>query len=526
MAQGPNLTQRLSQSQTLALTPSMQLKLKLWQMNLQELSQTVERELEENPLLELAEEGDEIPTLEALEEGHDSDVSQDAQDAVAQEGTELPEGVDTVDLGPMLDSAAEMNPDTNLEAFTEEGVSQVQEVDMAAENSWDTDLPRTSSLPDDERTSWEDRLTSSETLQEHLVSQLHETLDENDPRILQLERLIENFLDAKGFLRIDPDEPGEATPEALAAELGVTVEHLQGLLEILQEFDPSGVGCFTVQQSLMLQLSHAGAEPDDLAVRIIRHHTDLLGQKDHTKLKKVLLCDDKELDEALTVLRHLHPAPGRAFDPEGERVVKPDIVVLKGDDGGWKVYLNDEGLPRLRVSGEYRNFLASSDVKGDKDFIRERYRSARDFIRGVEDRNRTVLRVSLAMVELQREFMEMGVEGLRPMVLRDVAEATGFHESTISRVVKAKTIHTPQGLFDMNYFFSASLGSDTGSDVSATVVKHRIKAFVQAEEASKPLSDETLAKMLAHDGIQVARRTVNKYREELKIPPASRRRQR
>ena len=207
-------------------------------------------------------------------------------------------------------------------------------------------------------------------------------------------------------------------------------------------------------------------------------------------------------------------------------MVKPDIVVLKGDDGGWKVYLNDEGLPRLRVSGEYRNFLASSDMKGDKDFIRERYRSARDFIRGVEDRNRTVLRVSLAMVELQREFMEMGVEGLRPMVLRDVAEATGFHESTISRVVKAKTIHTPQGLFDMNYFFSASLGSDTGSDVSATVVKHRIKAFVQAEEASKPLSDETLAKMLAHDGIQVARRTVNKYREELKIPPASRRRQR
>ena len=308
MAQGPNLSQRLTQSQTLALTPSMQLKLKLWQMNLQELSQTVERELEENPLLELAEEGDEIPTLEALEEGHDSDVSQDAQDAVAQEGTELPEGVDTVDLGPMLDSAAEMNPDNNLEAFTEEGVSQVQEVDMAAENSWDTDLPRTSSLPDDERTSWEDRLTSSETLQEHLVSQLHETLDENDPRILQLERLIENFLDAKGFLRIDPDEPGEATPEALAAEMGVTVEHLQGLLETLQEFDPSGVGCFTVQQSLMLQLSHAGAEPDDLAVRIIRHHTDLLGQKDHTKLKKVLLCDDKELDEALTVLRHLHPA--------------------------------------------------------------------------------------------------------------------------------------------------------------------------------------------------------------------------
>ncbi len=523
MALGPHLSQRLAQSQTLALTPAMQLKLKLWQMNLQELSETVERELEENPLLELAEEGDEIPTLEAIEEGRDSDVSGDVS---VQEGAELAEGVDTVDLGPMQDSPEEMNPDTNLEAFTEEGVSQVQEVDMAAENSWDTDLPRTSSLPDDERMSWEDRLSSNETLGEHLISQLHQTLDEDDPRIQFLERLIENYLDAKGFIRLDPDTSSEASPEALALELGVSIEELHRLLDILQEFDPSGVGCFTVTESLLLQLSHAGAEPDDLAVRIIQKHADLLGQRDHTKLKKVLGCDAEELDLALAVLRHLHPAPGRAFDPENDRVVKPDVVVLKGDDGGWKVYLNDEGLPRLKVSGEYRNFLASTDVKGDKDFIRERYRSARDFIRGVEDRNRTVLRVSLAMVELQQDFMELGIEGLHPMVLRDVAEATGFHESTISRVVKAKTIHTPQGLFDMNYFFSAGLGSDNGSDVSATVVKHKIKALVGAEDIAKPLSDETLAQLLAQDGIQVARRTVNKYREELKIPPASRRRRR
>ena len=153
-------------------------------------------------------------------------------------------------------------------------------------------------------------------------------------------------------------------------------------------------------------------------------------------------------------LKHLNPSPGRAFDPEGERVVKPDVVVLKGEDGNWKVYLNDEGLPRLRVNGEYQRFLASSEAKCDKDFIRERFRSARDFIRGVEDRNRTVLRVLAQIVELQKEFIEHGIERLRPMVLRDVAEATGFHESTISRVVKAKTIHTPQGLFDLNYFFS------------------------------------------------------------------------
>ena len=520
---GPNLSQRLTQSQTLALTPAMQLKLKLWQMNLLELSQTIERELEENPLLELVEDGDEVPTLEAIEEGRDSEVAESGE-GPAQEGVELPEGADTVDLGPMQDAPAEMNPE-NLEAFTEEGISQVQETDMGAENSWDADIPRTSNLPDDEKSSWEERLSSVETLQEHLLSQLYQTLEMDDPRAALLERIIDH-VDPKGFLRIDPDQPVESNLAELAADLGVDEGLLKEMLEILQDFDPSGVGCFSVQESLLLQLCHAGAEPDDLAVRIIQDHSELLSLRDTGKLRKALGCTEEALTEALTLLRHLHPAPGRAFDPEGERVVKPDVVVLKGDDGAWRIYLNDEGVPRLKVSGEYRSFLASSESKTDKDFIRERYRSARDFIRGVEDRNRTVLRVAASIVELQRDFLDHGIERLRPMVLRDVAEATGFHESTISRVVKAKTIHTPQGLFDLNYFFSASLGSSSGDDVSATVVKHKIKALIQAEDPAKPLSDETLARLLERDGIKVARRTVNKYREELKIPPASRRRRR
>ncbi|HLO68549.1 MAG TPA: RNA polymerase factor sigma-54 [Holophaga sp.] len=516
---GPNLSQRLTQSQTLALTPAMQLKLKLWQMNLLELSQTIERELGENPLLELLEDGDETPTLEALEEGRDSEVAE-----VAEANAEVPEGTDSVDLGPLPD-ATEMNPEADLERFTEEGISQVQEIEMGAENSWDLDVPRTSSLPDDERMSWEDRLSSNETLQEHLLGQMYQVMDPDDPRARPLEALIDH-VDPKGFLRLDPDQPVETNPKELAEDLQISVELFMELLEILQEFDPSGVGCFNVKESLLLQLRHAGAEPDDLAVRIIQEQSELLSQRDNTKLRKAMGCSEEDLSEALAVLRHLHPTPGRAFDPENERVVKPDVVVLKGEDGAWKVYLNDETVPRLRVSGEYRHFLAAAEAKDDKDFIREKYRSARDFIRGVEDRNRTVLRVSAAIVDLQREFLEHGTLRLRPMVLRDVAEATGFHESTISRVVKAKTIHTPQGLFDLNYFFSASLGSNSGDDVSATVVKHKIKALVQAEDPAKPLSDETIAKLLERDGIKVARRTVNKYREEIRIPPASRRRRR
>jgi RNA polymerase sigma-54 factor len=518
MAAGPFLSQRLAQSQTLALTPAMQLKLKLWQMNLQELTETVERELEENPLLELSEDGDEVPTLEAIEEGRDSEVTDQSM-----EGGEVPEGTDTMDLGPLMDGAGEMNPEGDLEKFTEEGVAQVQETELGAENSWDSDLPRTSNLPDEDKSSWEDRLSAFESLQDHLLSQLYETLENGDPLAVLVERLIDR-LDGKGFLRMDPDHTSvEAQPGVLAADLGVTEEMLKTALDVLQEFDPSGIGCFTVQESLLLQLRHAGAEPDDLAVRIIQDHSSLLSQRDSVRLRKALCCTDEELAQAMDQLKHLNPSPGRAFDSEGDRVVKPDVVVLRGEDGNWKVYLNDEGLPRLKVNGDYQRFMASSEAKADKVFIRDRFRSAREFIRGVEDRNRTVLRVSAQIVELQKEFMEHGIERLRPMVLRDVAEATGFHESTISRVVKAKSIHTPQGLFDLNYFFSAR---PKDSDISATVVKHHIKALVQAEDVAKPLSDEAIAGLLERDGIKVARRTVNKYREELKIPPASQRRRR
>ena len=343
---GPNLSQRLSQSQTLALTPAMQLKLKLWQMNLLELSQTIERELGENPLLELQEDGDEVPTLEALEEGRDSEV---VDSAPAADGVELPEGVDSVDLGPLADGAGEDGGDAAREALSrEEGISQVQETEIGAENSWDTDIPRTSNLPEDgERTSWEDRLSSSETLQEHLLGQLYQTMDPDDPRAPLMESLIDH-VDPKGFLRVDPDLGGESTPDELARELGITEPALRELLEILQEFDPSGVGCFSVQESLLLQLRHAGAEPDDLAVRIIQDHCDLLIQRDNVKLRKAIGCSEEDLGEALAILRHLHPAPGRAFDPESERVVKPDVVVLKGEDDSWKVYLNDETVPRLR----------------------------------------------------------------------------------------------------------------------------------------------------------------------------------
>ena len=295
-------------------------------------------------------------------------------------------------------------------------------------------------------------------------------------------------MDAKGFLRVDPDQGAESTPLELAMELAIDEDQLRELLDILQEFDPSGVGCFTVQESLLLQLRHAGAEPDDLAVRIIQDHCDLLSQRDTVKLRKAIGCSRRGPGGSPG-----HPAPPAPGPGPGLR--SGERAGGEAGRGGAQGRRRRPGrststtrrVPRLRVSGEYRHFLAAAEAKGDKDFIREKYRSARDFIRGVEDRNRTVLRVSAAIVDLQIEFMKHGIERLRPMVLRDVAEATGFHESTISRVVKAKTIHTPRACSISTIFSVPAWAPTAGDDVSATVVKHRIKALVQAEDPAKPL---------------------------------------
>ena len=289
MAAGPFLSQRLAQSQTLALTPAMQLKLKLWQMNLQELSQTVERELEENPLLELADDGDEVPDPRGHRGRPRFRGDRRDRPTRSRRAGNCRRGWTLWISGPMLDAAGEMNPEGDLEKFTEEGVAQVQETEMGAENSWDSDLPRTSNLPEEDRLSWEDRLSAFESLQDHLVGQLYETLEHEDPRAALVERLIDR-LDPKGFLRMDPDQPSvETTPaEPWPRTWASRKRPCVPPLDVLQEFDPSGVGCFTVQESLLLQLRHAGAEPDDLAVRIIQDHSELLAQRDSAKLRKAL----------------------------------------------------------------------------------------------------------------------------------------------------------------------------------------------------------------------------------------------
>ena len=492
------ISQRFYQSQRLSLTPSMRLKFKFWQMNIQELSRIIEQEFVGNPLLELVDRICEESTSDMAEYGYEHEAL----------------CLDYIRESAVLSKDAVLM-DSNLPACTD----LVQEMVGEISSLCVTDTCQASNHSD-YKVSVEDRSIGTNTLREHLLMQLYCTIGTDDPLATYLELLI-GYVDDRGFLRKGPELTSEVTPLELAQEFGITETKLLELVGVLQEFEPSGVGCFTLQESLLLQLRHAGVEPDDLVVRVIRDHCDLIVQRDSCRLRKAVGCSEQDLMMALESLKRLNPAPGRAFGCDVDGFAKPDIVVMKCDDDNYIIYLNNESIPQLRISGNYRYFLDVANTKEDKDFIRGRYRSAKDFLRSLEDRNRTVLKVSVAAIGLQMDFINKGVEHLKPMILRDVANITGFHESTISRVVRGKTIHTPHGLFDFSYLFSVGFWPSKGVEmVSATVAKHRIKSLINAENPTKPFSDETISNLMNRSGIHIARRTVGKYREELKIPSA------
>ena len=266
---------------------------------------------------------------------------------------------------------------------------------------------------------------------------------------------------------------------------------------------------------------------DSPASRAIREHLDLLEQQRHEDLADALSLDESELAETLDIIRHLDPRPGEKYGGEKATYITPDVYVIKDGDE-YRVLLNDDGLPRLRVSPSYRRLLEAAASNGSdantKDFLRDKVRSAVRLIRSLEERQRTINKVANSIVKFQRAFLDKGIEAIRPLVLRDVAEDIGMHESTVSRVVNSKYMHTPRGLFEMRFFFHSGLPGGDGDSVSSLMVKERIKKLVEEEDSAKPLSDQAIVKALAAEEITIARRTVAKYREELRIPSSTRRR--
>ena len=300
-------------------------------------------------------------------------------------------------------------------------------------------------------------------------------------------------------------------------------EQIERALEKVQRLDPVGVGARTLAECLVLQLRALDAETEglDLAIRLATDHLDLIANRDYAELRRSQRASEAELEAALALVRSCHPKPGLAVSPAAPEYVVPDVFVRKVD-GRWQVEISSTGIPRLSVNQKYAQLLR--DGNGEHSVLRSQLQEARWLVRSLEIRNETLMKVATCIVSRQRDFLEQGDEAMKPLVLRDVAEAIGMHESTISRVTTNKYMHTPRGVFEFKYFFSSHLSTVDGDDQSSTAVRAKIRKLIGAEDPAKPLSDSKIAKLLAAEGINVARRTVAKYREGMKILSSSERR--
>jgi RNA polymerase sigma-54 factor len=485
------LSQRLDlrQTQSLVMTPQLQQAIKLLQLSNLELVDYVELELEQNPLLERDERDPEAPMLP--ETGLNG-----VEPAVAP-----------VEATPALDGASSFEGE-DKDAWTAVSGSEGQgEQDYAGDaEAWKTrgvgggdsgDLP-----------GLEETLRQDITLREHLVGQLNCDIDDPADRMIGL--MLIDLVDDAGYLTADLAE--------VAAMLGCSVAQVEAVLARLQRFDPSGIFARNLAECLAIQLRER--QRLDPCMQRLLDHLPLLAARDVGALLRVCGADAEDLAEMVGEIKALNPKPGLAFDGAPAQPVVPDILMRLQQGGGWLIELNNDTLPRVLVNTRYYSKVSRSvSGKPDRDYLSERLQSANWLVKSLDQRANTILKVATEIVRQQEAFFVHGVSHLRPLILRDIAEAIGMHESTVSRVTSNKYIATPRGLFELKYFFTSSIPAANGAAAhSAESVKFKIKGLIDAETASEVLSDDRLVELLRDEGIDIARRTVAKYREALRIP--------
>jgi RNA polymerase sigma-54 factor len=472
----------LRQTQRVVMTPLLQQAIQLLQLSTLELEQVVRKELEENPLLE------EVPV-----------ETPEAQNATTPGTVEAPS---TAPAEPASKETASVDGERADELPFDLTQAIFDEPDERTPVSMEEreDLPF-------ENLSGNDALL----LSDHLLEQLRLTTD--DPLTLRIGEAIIGNLDEDGYLRAELDEIAEGTDSAREA--------VAATLQMVQGFDPRGVAARDIQECLLLQL-RADPEPDPVSVEILERHFEDLGKRRYAEIARAMKLSLDRIMESIEEIQSLEPKPGRRFGGNDSRYIVPDVTIQKvGND--YVVVLNEEGIPRLRVNSLYRSLLRRSGDEA-KQYVEQKIRSALWLIKSVEQRQRTLRRVAQSLVNFQRDFLDKGLPYLRPLALRDVGDDINMHESTISRVTTNKYVQTPQGLFELKFFFHSGIQSNNGSMVSSVSVKKTIRDMVEAEEASAPLSDQEIAQTLHAQGLTIARRTVAKYREELGILPSHQRR--
>ncbi len=482
---------QLRVSQHLALTPQLQQSIRLLQLSTLELHQELEQMLTDNPL------------LERLDDPLDHSVRLLADGAISS--TPLPEIAETA-ASSEANAAADADGNFDAPASGDEG--------GGGESEWSfDDVARSSKAPEDDDA--RPQLEAHEsTLREHLLEQLAVTVDNRRDRAL-VELLID-ALDDNGYL----EEPLETIHQRLPEELDIEMDEINIALKLLQSFDPAGVGARNASECLALQIRRFEKIPmvtRRMALLLVENHLELFAQREFNKLKKILDCDDEDLREAQVVIKRCNPHPGAPFAGDASDYVVPDVIVKRGK-GGWQVTLNRDVMPKLRVNAMYANILKQNKGEGS---MTSQLQEAKWLIKNMRQRFDTILRVSQAIVDRQRNFFSHGAVAMRPLVLREIADTLGLHESTISRVTTQKYMLTPHGMFELKYFFGSHVATEAGGEASSTAIRALIKQLIGAENPKIPFSDSKITDMLAEQGMVVARRTVAKYREALKIPPVN-----
>ncbi len=474
------------------MTPQLQQAIKLLQLSTLDLQQEIQQQLESNPMLEMAE--DSPSQTESLEQGS-SNLEQAGPRTEEREATEL-NSSDWADNIPN---------------------------ELPVDTKWDDVFQSSGSGSgaaggDDDEMDFESRNSAAETLQDHLHWQLNLSTMSDTDRLIAT-----NIIDAvepSGMLSVSPEEIHAGLPPELEIEL----DEVMAVLHRIQQFDPPGVATVDLRDCLLVQLRQLPADTPWLAEAklVVDKYLPLLGTRDYATLLRRTRLKEPQLHQVIKLIQSLNPRPGDSIASSKAEYVVPDVFVRK-INGRWTVELNPEIAPKLRINSYYATLVRRADTSADNAYLRDSLQEARWFLKSLQSRNETLLKVASQIVDIQRGFLDYGEEAMKPLVLADIAEAVSMHESTISRVTTQKYMHTPRGIYELKYFFSSHVGTDDGGECSSTAIRAMIKKLVAGENPRKPLSDSKITDLLEGQGINVARRTIAKYRESLNIPPSNER---
>jgi len=480
---------QLRLGQHLTMTPQLQQAIKLLQLSTLELQQEIQEALDSNLMLEVAEEGDEGNQTKSTDSNAESADAPAAEDAPEQDSTQVESIPDELPVDSAWDDIYE-NIQTTSSSSSYQESDRDQEIGDAG----------------------------SESLQEHLRWQMHLT-PFSDTDLLIADAIIDAIND-DGYLRAELEDIRKLIPE----ERDVELDEVEAVLHRIQNFDPPGIAARNLQESLQLQLKLivGDSEENNIALLLVSDYFDLLANRDFNQLMRKLSIDEASLKSLIKIIQSLNPRPGGHITSSKPEYIVPDVFVRKVKDV-WKVELNSDAAPKIRINSQYASMVKQVKSSSDTTYMKNHLQEARWFIKSLASRNETLLKVATCIVERQRAFLEYGDEAMKALVLHDIAETVEMHESTISRVTTKKYMHTPRGIFELKYFFSSHVSTADGGECSATAIRALIKKLIAAEIPNKPLSDSKLAAILSDQGINVARRTVAKYREAMTIPPSNER---